>query len=91
MVDKGPKDLDPRGLIFESFRIDGITGPECRSIFFDWAMSMPVGDDMAAHITALLAEYRAANEGHPMIDVLEEGLASQASPARRGGRKARVR
>ena len=32
---------DPKGLIFEAYRIDGITLPECRTIFLDWALSLP--------------------------------------------------
>mgnify|MGYP000087492773 CR=1 FL=1 len=31
--------LDPKGLIEESYKIDGIVAPECRSIFLDWALS----------------------------------------------------
>ena len=34
MVFKGNLSIDPRGLIFESYRIDGITIEECRMIFF---------------------------------------------------------
>jgi hypothetical protein len=35
-----PDPLDPKGLIREAFRIDGITDAECRSIFVDWALSV---------------------------------------------------
>ena len=31
------KDVDPKGLIRESYRIEGITLPECKTIFFDWS------------------------------------------------------
>ena len=31
---------DPRGVIFEAYRIEGITGPDCRSIFLDWALGL---------------------------------------------------
>ena len=37
--------LDPKGLIREAYRIDGITAGECRSIFLDWALSLPDGQD----------------------------------------------
>ena len=40
--------LDPRGLIRESYRIEGITEAECRSIFMDWALGTPVDADQAA-------------------------------------------
>ena len=33
--------LDPKGLIAESYRIEGISAEQCRSIFVDWALSMP--------------------------------------------------
>ena len=36
---RDPADLDPMGLIRESYRIDGIGVAECRSIFLDWAIS----------------------------------------------------
>ena len=32
---------DPKGLIRESYRIEGITPGECRSVFMDWALSLP--------------------------------------------------
>ena len=90
MVDKGPLSIDPRGLIFESFRIEGITGPECRSIFFDWALSVPEGEDMHAQVATLIDTYRPDHPEHPMLAVLEEGLAAKAEGIRRGGRKARL-
>ena len=34
---------DPKGLIREAYRIEGITLGECRSIFLDWALSLPDG------------------------------------------------
>ena len=78
---------DPKGLIAESFRIDGITYEECRSVFLDWALAVPVDSDSRALITALLARHPDA--GHPMRQVLEEGLAASGPPRRRGGWKGR--
>ena len=78
---------DPKGLIAESFKIDGITYEECRSIFLDWALAVPVDADSQTLITTLL--HRHPEEGHPMRQVLEEGLAAQNSPKRRGGWKGR--
>ncbi len=81
---------DPKGLVFESYRIEGITAGECRSIFLDWALSLPTGADPAPHITALLAEYGAAHSDHPMTHVLKEGQEKAATPKRRGGRQGRI-
>lgn len=78
---------DPRGLIREAFVIEGITEPDCRSIFFDWAMGLPDGTDMAAGITAMLARHP-DDAAHPMRKVLEEGLGS-SGPGGRQGRRAR--
>lgn len=91
MVDKGGHDDDPRGLIFESYRIAGITPGECRSIFLDWAMNVPQSRDTSAAISALLERYAAANPNHPMTQVLRDGLAAPAQPRRRGGAMGRNR
>lgn len=88
MINKGDTH-DPKGLIFEAFRIDGITKSECRSIFLDWALSLPVGRDTTPELHALLKQYK-AHADHPMNEVLTEGLAAADSPRRRGGRRARV-
>ena len=89
MINKGDVH-DPKGLIFESYRIDGITKSECRTIFLDWALSIPVDKDTKPELTALLAQYQPDNPDHPMTEVLTEGLASIDAPRRRGGRSARV-
>ena len=81
---------DPRGLILESYRIEGITEAQCRSIFLDWALGITLGQDMIAKIEELLAHYEPANPDHPMTLVLREGLSKAAEPKRRGGRAARV-
>ena len=85
-----PTPHDPKGLIRESFRIAGITAAECRSIFLDWALSLPAGADARAPVTALLAQYRpTVPPDHPMLSVLEAALAAPARPRRRGGRQGR--
>lgn len=76
---------DPRGLIRESYRIDGIGAPECRSIFLDWAIGVPVGEDSGAHIRRLLGTYGADHVDHPMTQVLKEALSASPSARRRGG------
>lgn len=83
-------EADPKGLVRESYRIDGITMEECRSIFMDWALSLPVGADVPDAILTLLAEYDPAAPQHPMGQVLREGLTASPEPRRRGGRAARV-
>lgn len=86
MVFKGNLEIDPRGLIYESYRIEGIVLEECRSIFLDWALGTPLGADMAANLNVLMAEYGQAAPAHPMTVVLQEGLEKVTAPhGRRGG------
>ena len=82
-------EADPKGLVRESYRIDGITLEECRSIFIDWALSLPAAADVPESIRALLAEYGPADPDHPMGQVLRDGLTAAPEPRRRGGRAAR--
>ena len=82
--------LDPRGLIKDSYSIGGISAPECRSIFLDWALGVDQAADMRSQINELLAIYAAIARDHPMTGVLKDGLAPAASSMRRGGRKARL-
>lgn len=87
-MNKGNMKVDPRGLIFESYRIDGIVVQECRSIFLDWALGQPIGVDMNAALEELRAEYVEQNPDHPMNEVILEGLSRTAlKPKRRGGRR----
>ena len=80
--------LDPKGLIREAYAIDGITAGECRSIFLDWALSVPQDADHPALIAGLLQRYGLA--GHPMTETLSAGLGTAGAPKRRGGRAGRV-
>ncbi|WP_170418385.1 hypothetical protein [Ruegeria arenilitoris] len=82
---------DPKGLIREAYRIDGITLPECRSIFLDWALSLPDGRDQKQALTELHAVYTTQDADHPMTQVLREGLDTAQPPRRRGGWRARQR
>ena len=81
--------IDPKGLIRESYRIDGITGGECRSIFLDWAISVPVGEDSRVHVQSLLDRYADEAPDHPMTQVLREALADAGRARRRGGAQGR--
>jgi hypothetical protein len=81
---------DPKGLIREAYRIEGIGAAECRSIFLDWALSVPTDAEHADLIRALIGVYGADNPGHPMTETLREGLGTPAAPRRRGGRAGRA-
>ena len=83
-------EADPKGLVRESYRIDGITLEECRSIFIDWALSLPVTADVPDSIRTLLADYGSADPDHPMGQVLRDGLTAAPEARRLGGRAARV-
>ncbi len=83
--------LDPKGLIREAFRIDGIDASQCRSIFLDWALSLPAEHDSKAAIRALLDRHGEGVPDHPMCAVLSEGLAEMMRPRRRGGWRSRDR
>lgn len=78
-----PQRRDPRGLIREAFRMDGISEAECRSVFLDWALGLPDGLDPAEAILGLLEDHAAAPPEHPMRRVLEEGLAAPRRRLRR--------
>ena len=80
---------DPKGLVRESYRIEEITAGECRSIFVDWALSIPADLSVPDAARALIAEYGAADPDHPMTLVLTEALAAPDLPRRRGGRAGR--
>lgn len=83
--------LDPKGLIREAYRIDGISEAECRSIFLDWALSLPEGEAVQAAIGAHLARKAEDFPDHPMTSVLRQGLESAGKPRRRGGWRSRER
>ena len=88
---KPMSDEDPKALIYEAYRIDGITKPECRTIFLDWALSLPVSQDTHAVLRVLLDRYEQSAPEHPMTEVMREGLMGMASPRRRGGWRSRPR
>ena len=82
-------DIDPKFLIAEAYRIEGINASECRSIFLDWALTLTDGMDARAALPLLLEAHGAPD--HPMTEVLREGLASMSAPRRRGGWRSRPR
>lgn len=82
------QNLDPKGLIREAYRIEGISTEDCRTIFLDWVLSLPTDVENAEAIRGMLAAH--GTEGHPMTGVLREGLTTlQAPRRRRGGWRAR--
>jgi hypothetical protein len=81
---------DPKGLVRESYAIDGITLGECRSIFLDWALSLAPGTTPHDAMRLLIAHYGQDRPDHPMTSVLGDGLAAPEHPQRRGGRAARL-
>lgn len=81
---------DPKGLVRESFAIDGITIAECRSIFVDWALSLPDSMPSDRAVKVLLSRYQGAPLDHPMRAVLNEALAAPPPAGRRGGRAGRL-
>lgn len=82
---------DPKGLIAESYRMRGLSASECRSIFLDWALSVPPGEGMRVRIMALLDRHGVASPDHPMTGVLRAGLDPPPPARRRGGWKSRRR
>ena len=77
--------LDPRGLMREAYAIEGIVGPQCRSIYLDWALGLDATHDATAATAALLAHYGPPWPDHPMTAVLREGVetVARARPSRR--------
>ncbi len=87
---KGTSD-DPKGLIYEAYRIDGITTEECRTIFLDWALSLPDGSDSRTVLQEVMARYAPQAPDHPMTAVMDAGLQGMTQRGRRGGWRSRPR
>jgi len=79
--------LDPRGVIADAYKIEGISAPECRSIFLDWALEPRGASELREAAATLLAQY-ADRPNHPMTAILDEAtIELSATPKRRGGRR----
>ncbi|SFK56897.1 hypothetical protein [Shimia haliotis] len=87
----GKDRFDPKGLIAESYKIEGIQAGECRSIFLDWALSLGGDLDPKEALPVLISQYAKTEPDHPMSAVLEEGMVQMQAPKRRGGWRARQR
>jgi len=84
-------DLDPKGLIKDSYLIEGISASECRSIFLDWALSAKEQADISEYISRLLGTYACDAPKHPMTKILKDAQHEPMIATRRGGRKTRMR
>lgn len=82
--------LDPKGLIKEAYRIEGITAGECRTIFLDWALGVPLGEDTEERVQKLLTQYADQPADHPMTQTLVAALRKAEPARRRGGRAGRL-
>jgi hypothetical protein len=81
--------LDPKALIREAYRIEGIGLAECRSIFVDWALSLPGEGAAERALPELLTRHGFDAPDHPMTEVLREGMATLRPAGRRGGWRGR--
>ncbi|MCI4663937.1 MAG: hypothetical protein MRY74_04375 [Neomegalonema sp.] len=70
--------IDPRNLITEAFRMEGLSIEQCRSIFLDWALGLPEEIDATACVAALIKRHGDAPQDHPMLTVLKEGTTRRA-------------
>ena len=83
-------EIDPKNLIAESYQIEGITASECRSIFLDWALSIPLEKDSTLLISKLLIYYQDESEDHPMTLLLSSSLELKGENRRTGRRRSRI-
>jgi hypothetical protein len=83
-------EIDPKNLIAESYQIEGITSSECRSIFLDWALSIPLEKDSRLLISKLLIYYQDESEDHPMTLLLSSSLELKGENRRTGRRRSRI-
>ncbi|MCO6382215.1 MAG: hypothetical protein JXQ91_02440 [Vannielia sp.] len=81
--------FDHKGLIREAYRMEGVGDPEARSIFLDWALSLPEQTEQAMALEALWAHYGREAPEHPMSQVLKAAMEQEAAPRRRGGWRGR--
>jgi len=83
-------EIDPKNLIAESYQIEGITSSECRSIFLDWALSIPLEKDSKLLISKLLIYYQDESKDHPMTLLLSSSLELKGESRRTGRRRSRI-
>ena len=79
--------LDPKKLIAESYKIAGITASECRSIFLDWALSIPLDCDSRLMALELFDHYHQLDKDHPMTLLLKSSSNKTKGRTRVGRRR----
>ena len=90
MRGSGHHPCDPRNLIHEAYRIEGLEAAECRAIFFDWAVGLDAALDPVAAAKRLHDDLAPAHPDHPMTALLAEA-AHGMTPARGRARGRRGR
>ncbi|MBS8228706.1 hypothetical protein [Vannielia litorea] len=81
--------FDHKGLIREAYAMEGVGPGEARSIFLDWALSLPEAVAQREALSALYEQYGRAAPEHPMSAVLKEAMEADMEPKRRGGWRGR--
>ena len=71
---KGDLLCDEKGLIFEAYNIENIDSSSCRTIFFDWIVSLDPSVNQREAIDELLETYSQRFPNHPMTELLIEGI-----------------
>ncbi len=90
MKGMGKHPCDPRDLIHDAYRIEGIAVEECRAIFFDWAIGLGSEVDPMLAAKTLHTDLAAENPDHPMTALLAEAShGSSQRPGRKGRRRSR--
>ncbi|MEM7423264.1 MAG: hypothetical protein AAF334_06035 [Pseudomonadota bacterium] len=82
-------EIDPSGVIREAYRIDAITGADCRTIFLDWALTRGGDLEYRHAVQSLLQRHAGEPEDHPMTQTLKAALDQPPAKRRRGGARAR--
>ena len=85
----GKHPCDPSDLIHQAYRIEGIGAAECRAVFFDWALGLDDGVDMAAAAKTLHTDLAGINPDHPMSGLPAEASLGVTPGKRRSGRRGR--
>ena len=80
---KGDIYCDENGLIFEAYNIENIDLNSCRTIFFEWVISLDPNINQGEAINELLETYSPRFPSHPMTELLIEGTKENSVIMRR--------
>jgi hypothetical protein len=80
---KGDIHCDEKGLIFEAYKIENIDSSSCKTIFFDWIVSLDPSINQREAINELLEAYSPGFPSHPMTKLLIEGITQNSVIRRR--------